>query len=360
MRAMAIALMTLMLGLSTGGAVTAAEPLKVGFVFIAPVDEDVWSYGHNQARLAVEEEFGDRVQTTYIESVPEGEGAIPYIQQLAEEGHKLIITTSHGYMKPTIEVAKMYPDVYFEHLTGLDHEHHVNVSSFSARFYEGRYVTGQIAGAMTKSNLIGYVAGYPIPQVLRGINAFTIGLHSVNPDAKVEVVWMNSWIDPQRERAVTETLIDKGADIVTQHTASPAPIQVSEERGVLAFGQSSDMSRYAPSAHLTAIVNNWGPYYIKRTRAVLNGTWTPEQSWEGIADGMVILSEFNKASLPADVIDKAEETVEAIRSGQLNPYAGPVMDQNGNEIVAEGAVISDEELLNMNYYVMGLEGAVPE
>ncbi len=360
MRAIAVTFITLLFGLTAGSAVNAAGPLKVGFVFIAPVDKDVWSYGHNQARLAVETEFGDRVQTTYIESVPEGEDAIPNIRQLAEDGHKLIITTSHGYMEPTIQVAKKFPDVYFEHLTGLGYDSHANVSSFSARFYEGRYVTGQIAGAMTKSNLIGYVAGYPIPQVLRGINAFTIGLHSVNPDAKVEVVWMNSWIDPERERSATEALIDKGADIVTQHTASPAPIEVSEERGVLAFGQSSDMSRYAPNAHLTAIVNNWGPYYIKRTQAVLNGTWTPQQSWEGIADGMVVLSEFNKESLPADVIAKAEKTVEAIRSGELNPFAGPVVDQNGNEIVADGAVISDEELLNMNYYVMGLDGAVPK
>ncbi len=360
MRAIAITFITLLFGLYAGSAVNAAEPLKVGFVFIAPVDKDVWSYGHNEARLAVEKEFGERVQTTYIESVPEGEGAIPFIRKLAEDGHKLIITTSHGYMEPTIEVAKMYPYVYFEHLTGLGYESQANVSSFSARFYEGRYVTGQIAGAMTKSNLIGYVAGYPIPQVLRGINAFTIGLHSVNPDAKVEVVWMNSWIDSERERAVTEALIDKGADIVTQHTASPAPIEVSEERGVLAFGQSSDMSRYAPNAHLTAIVNNWGPYYIKRTRAVLDGTWTPQQSWEGIADGMVVLSQFNEELLPAEVIAKAEETIEAIRSGRLNPFAGPVMDQDGNEIVTDGAVISDEELLNMNYYVMGLDGTIPK
>ena len=359
MRIIGLNFTALLFGLSIACTTMADEPLKVGFVFIGPVQDDVWSYGHNEARLAVDEEFGNRVQTTYVESVPEGEDAVPVIRQLAADGHKLIITTSHGYMEPTIEVAKMFPDVYFEHLTGLNYERHANVSSFSARFYEGRYVTGQIAGAMTKSNLIGYIAGYPIPQVVRGINSFTLGLHSVNPDAKVKVVWMNSWIDPDRERAASEDLIDQGADILTQHTASPAPLQVAEERGILSFGQSSDLQIFAPMAHLTAIVNNWAPYYIERTRAVLDGTWKPEDSWHGMGDGMVVMSEFNSNSLPPDVIEKAEETVEAIRSGQLNPFAGPIVDQDGNEIVAAGAVISDEELLNMNYFVMGVEGSVP-
>lgn len=359
-RIMELVAAAFLIGLLMVGTTLAGEPLKVGFVFIGPVEEDVWSYGHNKARLAVEEEFDGRVRTAYVESVPEGDEAVPVIRQLAAEGHRLIITTSHGYMNATIEVSKLFPDVYFEHLTGLGYENHHNVSSFSARFYEGRYVTGQIAGAMTESNLIGYIAGYPIPQVVRGINAFTLGLHSVNPDARVKVVWINSWIDPEKERAVAEGLIDQGADILTQHTASPAPQQVAEARGALSFGQSSDMSRFAPTAHLTAIVNDWGPYYIERTRAVLSGTWKPENSWHGMGEAMVLLSDFNLDSLPADVIEKAQRTVEAIKTGSLNPFAGPIMGQNGEEIVAAGAAVTDEELLAMDYFVAGVEGTAPE
>ena len=358
MRRILLTLSAALFGLAAVTAAMAEDPLKVGFVYIGPVGDHGWTYQHNEGRLAIEEEFGDKVQTTYVEFVPEGQDAERVIRQLAADGHKLIFTTSFGYMNPTNKVAKMFPDVHFEHATGYKRAD--NVATYSARFYEGRYVNGQIAGAMTKSNTIGYIASFPIPEVVRGINSFTLGLHSVNPDAKVKVVWVSTWFDPGKEGDAAKALIDQGADVLTQHTDSPAPLQVAEERGVLAFGQASDMLAFAPTAHLTAIVNNWAPYYVDRTRAAMDGTWESQDVWDGIAKGMVVMSDFNSKSLPADVIAKAEETVEAIRSGQLHPFAGPIMDQEGNEVVAAGAVMSDGELLGMDYYVMGVDGSVPK
>ena len=358
MRRILLTLSAALFGLAAVTAAMAEDPLKVGFVYIGPVGDHGWTYQHNEGRLAIEEEFGDKVQTTYVEFVPEGQDAERVIRQLAADGHKLIFTTSFGYMNPTNKVAKMFPDVHFEHATGYKRAD--NVATYSARFYEGRYVNGQIAGAMTKSNTIGYIASFPIPEVVRGINSFTLGLHSVNPDAKVKVVWVSTWFDPGKEGDAAKALIDQGADVLTQHTDSPAPLQVAEERGVLAFGQASDMLAFAPTAHLTAIVNNWAPYYVDRTRAAMDGTWESQDVWDGIAKGMVVMSDFNSKSLPADVIAKAQETVEAIRSGQLHPFAGPIMDQEGNEVVAAGAVMSDGELLGMDYYVMGVDGSVPK
>ena len=358
MRRILLTLSAALFGLAAVTAAMAEDPLKVGFVYIGPVGDHGWTYQHNEGRLAIEEEFGDKVQTTYVEFVPEGQDAERVIRQLAADGHKLIFTTSFGYMNPTNKVAKMFPDVHFEHATGYKRAD--NVATYSARFYEGRYVNGQIAGAMTKSNTIGYIASFPIPEVVRGINSFTLGLHSVNPDAKVKVVWVSTWFDPGKEGDAAKALIDQGADVLTQHTDSPAPLQVAEERGVLAFGQASDMLAFAPTAHLTAIVNNWAPYYVNRTRAAMDGTWESQDVWDGIAKGMVVMSDFNSKLLPADVIAKAQETVEAIRSGQLHPFAGPIMDQEGNEVVAAGAVMSDGELLGMDYYVMGVDGSVPK
>ena len=346
-----------MFGLVTSSVTMSDEPLKVGFVYIGPVGDHGWTYQHNEGRLAIEEEFGDKVQTTYVEFVPEGQDSERVIRQLAADSHDLIFTTSFGYMNPTNKVAKTFPDVHFEHATG--YKRGDNVATYSARFYEGRYVIGQIAGAVTKSNIIGYIASFPIPEVVRGINSFTLGLHSVNPDAKVKVVWVSTWFDPGKEGDAAKALIDQGADVLTQHTDSPAPLQVAEERGIWAFGQASNMHAFAPTAHLTAIVNNWGPYYVQRTQDVMDGTWSSQDVWSGIADGMVVMADFNAESLPADVIAKAQETVEAIRSGQLHPFTGPIMDQAGNEVVADGEVISDGDLLGMNYYVMGVDGSVP-
>ncbi|MDE0308393.1 MAG: BMP family ABC transporter substrate-binding protein [Acidiferrobacterales bacterium] len=357
MKRITLALAAALFGLTASSIVLSDDPVKVGFVYIGPVGDHGWTYQHNEGRLAVEQAFGDKVQTTYVEFVPEGQDSERVIRQLAADGHDLIFTTSFGYMNPTNKVAKNFPDVHFEHATG--YKRGDNVATYSARFYEGRYVIGQIAGAMTKSNVIGYIASFPIPEVVRGINSFTLGLHSVNPDARVKVVWVSTWFDPGKEGDAAKALIDQGADVITQHTDSPAPLQVAEERGILAFGQASDMHAFAPKAHLTAIVNNWGPYYVQRTQDVMDGNWQSQDVWAGIADGMVVMADFNAESLPAEVIAKANETVEGIRNRTLHPFTGPIMDQAGNEVVAAGEVMSDGDLLGMNYYVMGVDGSVP-
>ena len=278
----------------------AADALfKVGFVYVGSVGKHGWTYQHNEGRLAVEEAFGDKVQTTYVELVSFGsQEAERVIRQLAADGHKLIFTT-FSYMNPTIEVAKSFPNINFEICSG--YERSDNVATYLARFYEGRYVIGRIAGAVTQSNTIGYIAPFPIPEVIRGINSFTLGLRSVNPNATVTVVWVSKWHDPGLEGDAANAMIDQGADVIVQHTDSSAPLQVSEERGVWAFGQASDMVEYGPKAHLTAIVNNWAPYYIERTRAAMNGTWASGDVWGGIGADMIRLAEFNPKSVPAEV-----------------------------------------------------------
>ena len=338
-------------------AAAADDVLKVGFVYVGPIGDHGWSYQHNESRLAVEQAFGDKVQTTFVESVPEGQDAERVIRTLAADGHNLIFTTSFGYMDPTLKVAELFPDVHFEHATGYKRSD--NVSTYSARFYEGRYVIGRIAGSVTKSNVVGYIASFPIPEVVRGINAFTLGMRSVNPEARVKVVWVSTWFDPGKESDAAKALIDQGADILTQHTDSPAPMQVAEERGVHAFGQASDMSAFGPSAHLTSIVNNWGPYATRRTEAVLNGDWESTDTWEGISTGMVVMAEYNQQELPPEVIADAQATEEAIGAGTLHPFAGPIYDQEGKLIVEEGQVLSDGDLLGMGYYVQGVDGSVP-
>ncbi|MCG8508171.1 MAG: BMP family ABC transporter substrate-binding protein, partial [Rhodospirillales bacterium] len=248
-----------------------AEPTKVGFVYVGPIGDHGWTYRHDIGRLAIEKALGDKVTTSYVESVSEGPDAERVIAQLAQSGHDLIFTTSFGYMNPTVKVAKRFPDVKFEHATGYKRAD--NVSTYMARFYEGRYVSGAIAGKMTKSNIIGYVGAYPIPEVVRGINAFLLGARSVNPDVICKVVWVNSWYDPGKEADAAKALIDQGVDMPAQHTDSPAPLQVAEQRGIMGFGQASDNIQFAPKAQLTAIIDDWDPYYIERTKAVIDGTW---------------------------------------------------------------------------------------
>jgi basic membrane protein A and related proteins len=337
--------------------VSADDPLKVGFVYVGPVGDHGWTYRHDIGRQAIEAEFGDKVETTFVESVPEGADAERVIRRLASSGHGLIFTTSFGYMNPTLKVAEQFPDVKFEHATGYKRAD--NVSTYSARFYEGRAVLGTMAGMMTKTNTIGYIASFPIPEVVRGINAFSIAMRKVNPDAEIKVIWVNTWYDPGKEADAAKTLIDQGADIITQHTDSPAPLQVAEERGVLGFGQASDMSAFAPQAQLTSIIDDWNPYYIKRTQAVLDGTWESVDTWLGIDSGMVGFPEYGP-NVPDDVKAAAELVRESIVDGTLHPFDGPINNQMGELIVAEGERLDDGVLLGMDYYVEGVQGSLPK
>lgn len=339
------------------GSVGAADPVKVGFVYVGPVGDHGWTYRHDIGRQAIEAEFGDQVETTFVESVPEGADAERVIRNLASSGHDLIFTTSFGFMNPTIKVAKDFPNVKFEHATGYKRAD--NVSTYGARFYEGRSVIGTIAGMMTKTNTIGYIASFPIPEVVRGINAFTIAMRKVNPDATVKVVWVNSWYDPGKEADAAKTLIDQGADIVTQHTDSPAPLQVAEERGVFGFGQASDMSAFAPRAQLTSIIDNWDSYYVERTRAVIDGTWQSGDTWDGIASGMVAFPEYS-ADVPDDVKAAADVIREGIIDGSLHSFQGPIKNQAGEEILPAGEKLDDKTLLGMKYYVEGVLGELPK
>lgn len=343
--------------LSAAFAAGAADPVKVGFVYVGPVGDHGWTYRHDVGRQAIEAEFGDQVETTFVESVPEGADAERVIRKLASSGHDLIFTTSFGFMNPTIKVAKDFPNVKFEHATGYKRAD--NVSTYGARFYEGRSVIGTIAGMMTKTNTIGYIGSFPIPEVVRGINAFTIAMRKVNPDAEVKVVWVNSWYDPGKEADAAKTLIDQGADIITQHTDSPAPLQVAEERGVFGFGQASDMAAFAPTAQLTSIIDDWNEYYVARTRAVIDGTWESGDTWDGIDKGMVAFPEYS-ADVPDDVKAAADVVLEGIVDGSLHSFQGPIINQAGEEILPAGEVLDDKTLLGMNYYVQGVQGELPK
>ncbi|WP_343562895.1 BMP family ABC transporter substrate-binding protein [Kiloniella sp. b19] len=338
-------------------AVQAADPLKVGFVYVGPVGDHGWSYQHDQGRRAIIEKFGDKVDTTFVESVPEGADAERVIANLAQSGHDLIFTTSFGFMNPTLKVAKRFPQVKFEHATGFRRA--PNVSTYAARFYEGRTVSGIIAGHMTESGKIGYIGSFPIPEVVRGINAATLAARSVRPDAEVKVIWVNSWFDPGKEADAAKALIDQGVDVILQHTDSPAPVQAAESRGVWAVGQASDMARFGEKAHLTAIIDDWSEYYIARTEAVLNGEWKSEDTWGGYTTGMVKLADFN-AAIPAEVVEQAKQAKADIESGKRHSFQGPIRNQAGEEVVAEGEVISDEKLLSMDWYVEGVQGSLPK
>lgn len=330
---------------------------KVGFVYVGPIGDHGWSYRHDQGRLAIEKAFGDQVKTSYVESVKEGPDSERVVRKLASSGHDLIFTTSFGFMNPTLKVAKRFKKTKFEHATG--YKRAANLSTYAARFYEGRYVVGTIAGRMTKSNVIGYVASFPIPEVVRGINATIRAARAVNPDVVIKVVWVNSWYDPGKEADAAKTLVDQGADIIMQHTDSPAPLQVAEQRGVWGVGQASDMTGFAPKAQLTAIIDDWDQYYIDRTKAVIDGTWAESDTWGGIKSGMVGFAPYN-AAIPADVVAEAEKVRKAIIDGSLHPFAGPVVGQDGKQVIAAGEVLDDGALAGMNYYVEGVEGSLPK
>jgi basic membrane protein A len=333
-----------------------AADLKVGFVYVGPVGDFGWSYQHDQGRQAVEKEFGDRVETTFVESVPEGPDAERVVRQLAASGHDLIFTTSFGYMDPTLKVAKMFPKVKFEHATGYKRSD--NVSTYSARFYEGRHVIGTIAGMMTKTKKIGYIASVPIPEVVRGINAATLAARAIDPEITTQVIWVNSWYDPGKEADAAKALMSNGADVIMQHTDSPAALQAAENAGIYAFGQASDMIKFAPTKQLTAIMDNWAPYYIERVRAVLDGTWESGDSWSGIAEGEVAMAPYT--NLPDDVKAAAEKAAADIASGAVHPFTGPIKDRDGVERIAAGATAEDGMMLGMDWFVEGVEGDLPK
>ena len=314
-------------------------PLKVAFVYVAPVTDTGWVKQHDEGRKAVEAALGAKVKTTFVENVPEGPDAERVIRDLAQQGHRLIFTPSFGYMEPTLKVARDFPQVKFESITG--YKTAPNVATANARYYEGRYLAGVVAGRMTKSNTAGYVAGFPIPEVVQGINAFTLGMRSVNPKAQVKVVWLNAWFDPGRERDAAMALIDEGVDVLAFHTASDAVMRAAQERGKMAVAYHSDMRKAAPDAQIAAVTHHWGAYYTQRARAVLDGSWKTGSTWGGVKEGMIRIEGFGP-TVPKPVQDEALARQRDIASGKLKPF--------GN--------LSDEQILNMKEFVPGVIGKI--
>jgi basic membrane protein A len=336
----------------------ASAPLKVAFVYVGPISDGGWSYQHHLGKLAVDKQFGPRVETAYVESVPETADAERVIRQLAAKDNQIIFTTSFGYMEPTLKVAKLFPKVKFEHASG--YKSAPNMVAYEARFYEGAYLLGVLAGRTTKTNTLGFVGSFPIPEVIRNINAFTLGARSVNPKVHTKVVWVDTWYDPGKERQGAEALIAQGADVLCQNTDSPAVVQVAEEKGLHAFGWDSDMAKYGPHAELTANTENWGVYYIDEINKVLAGTWTGDRKTKwGVKEGAVVLTPLN-ASVPADVAKLFESKKQALIAGSLVPFAGPLNDNSGTLKVNPKSSLSDDELTAINWYVEGVDGTVPK
>ena len=340
MRVLLRALVVITLPLYFAVSAAMADPLKIGFVYVGPTGDHGWTYMHDIGRQEIEKEFGNKVETMYVESVAYGPDSERVMTQMAMNGVDMIFTTSFGYMDPTLNVAKKFPNVKFEHATG--YKTSKNMSVYSSKFYEGRYVQGVIAGHMSKKGKAGYIASFPIPEVIRGINAFYLGATSVNPDFDIDVVWVNTWYDPSKEADAAKVLINQGSDIITQHTDSPAALQVAQEAGVKAFGQASDMIKFAPDTQLTAILDLWGPYYIERVRAVLDGTWEESDTWGGMDTGMVAMAPYT--NMPDEIKEIAMAVEKDILEGKLNIFPGK----------------SIGDLLGMNKYVDGIDAFLPE
>lgn len=334
----------------------AADPFKVGFVYVGPIGDHGWSYQHHQGLKAIEKKFGDKVELTYLENVSEGPDAERVIRQMAENGSDMIFTTSFGYMNPTLKVAKRFPKVKFEHATGFKRAD--NVATYNIRYYEGRYVAGMVAAKMTKSDTLGYIASFPIPEVIMGINAAYLGAKSVNPNIKMKIIWVSTWFDPGKESDAAKALRDQGADVIFQHTDSPAAMKLAEKEGIHAIGQASDMQAFGPKAQLTALVNNWAPYYIKRIKEAMNGSWKSGDVWGGTGTGMLKLTKWNEA-VPADVAKAANKVKKAIAAGMFHPFTGPLNKQDGTVFLKAGEVVKDGDLAGMNFYVEGIDGALP-
>ena len=332
-------------------------PLKVGFVYVAPITEAGWVRQHEEGRKAVEAALGDKAKTSFVENVPEGPDAERVIRDLAQQGHKLIFTPSFGYMEPTLKVAAEFPDVKFESITG--YKMAPNVAVANARYYEGRYLAGIAAGRVTQTNVAGYVAGFPIPEVLQGINAFTLGMRSVNPKATVKVVWLNAWFDPPKERDAAVSLFGQKADVVAFHTGSTAVMAAAQEHGKWAVAYHSDMRKVAPDAQLIAVSHHWGSYYTERARAVLEGRWKSASLWGGVKQGMVSVGHFGP-KVPKAVQDEVLARQKDIGAGKLVPFhaLAVVRDNEGHEVIPAGKTLTDEQILSMNWLVEGVQGKV--
>ena len=337
-----------------GGKAFAADKVKIGFIFLGPVGDYGWTWAHNKGREQVEKELGDKVETVYVENVQEDASAIPVIRDLAQQGCKLIFTTSYGYMDQTIAVAKEFPNVKFEHCTGYKRAD--NVATYNSKFHEGRAVLGTIAGKMSKSGTLGYLGSYKVPEVVLGVNSFALAAQKQNPNAKVKLVLIDSWFDPPKEAAATETLINLGCDIVTTHTDSPGPLQILEQKKLYGFGQGADMSRFAPSAHLTAIEDIWGPYYVERVKMILDGSWKSSDTWDGMKEGTVVISPYNKV-IPDDVKKMADDIQKGYKDGSYDIFKGPIYDQAGTLKVKEGETMKLADLAVIDWFVKGVESA---
>ncbi len=331
-------------------------PLRVGFAYVGPVGDGGWSYAHDQARKKLQAEFGDRIQTSYVESVPEGPDAERVLRDMITQGDKLIFGTTFGYMDVMQKLGAEFPDVKFEHATG--YKTSANVRTYDSRTYEGAYLAGIIAGAMTKTGTLGVVGSVPIPEVLRNLNSFTLGAQSVNPNIKTKVVWVNEWFSPPKETEAATSLINGGADVLFQNTDSPAVLKTAQEKGKRAFGWDSDMTAYGPKAHLASAVINWAPYYIKATKDVLDGTWATGQSWWGVKEGAIDLVSIAE-DVPAEIKAKVDEAKNGLKSGSFAIWKGPIVDNTGKTVLEKDVVADDKFLTGINFYVKGVEGQVP-
>ena len=333
-----------------------ADPLKIAFAYVGPVGDGGWTFAHDNARKALEKEFGDRIVTSYVESVPESADAERVIRDMAGQGNKLIFGTTFGYMEPMLKVAADHPDVKFEHATGYKTAE--NMRTYDSRTYEGAYMAGVIAGKMTQSNTLGVVASIPIPEVVRNINSFTLGAQSTNPKITTKVVWVNEWFNPPTETEAATALINGGADILFQNTDSSAVLQTAEKMGKRGFGWDSDMTAYGPKAHLGSAIIDWAPYYIKAVGEALDGKWATGQTWWGVKEGAIDLVSL-AADVPEDAKAKLEEVRSGLKAGTYNIWKGPISDNTGKEVLAEGTVADDKFLGGINWYVKGVEGKVP-
>ncbi len=352
----------ILIGLATVFAVAAAGPAlaqdktKACFLYVGSKTDGGWTQAHDLGRQVVDKELGDKVETSFLENVAEGPDAERAIERFARSGCKIIFTTSFGFMDATVAVAAKFPDVKFEHATG--YKTAPNLSVYNSRFYEGRYIQGQIAAKMSKAGVAGYIASFPIPEVVMGINAFALGAQTVNPDFKLKVVWANTWFDAGKEADAAKVLIDQGVDIITQHTDSTGPMQVAAERGIMAFGQASDMIAAGPKTQLTAIVDTWGPYDVKRINAVIDGTWPTGNIWDGLAQGILTMAPYT--NMPDDVKKMAEATEAKVKSGELKPFTGPITKQDGTEWLKAGESADDGVLAGLNFYVKGVDDTLPK